>query len=153
MIDRVRLEGTTYAAPPQRFEAGTPNIAGAVGLGAALEFYQSWNPEEVSAHEARLLQRALEGVEGLKGLRLLGGGSPRLPLVSFAVEGVHSHDIATVFDTEGVAVRAGHHCCQPLMQSLGIPGTTRASFSPYNTEGEIDRFIGALEKTLTFFGS
>ncbi len=153
MIERVRLEGTTFAPPPQRFEAGTPNIAGAVGLAAALEFSRSWSRIEVEEHEARLLRRALEGMEGLEGVRVLGGGSPRLPLVSFTVEGVHSHDIATFFDTEDVAVRAGHHCCQPLMQSLEISGTTRASFSPYNTEAEVDRFVAALKKTLTFFGT
>lgn len=151
MIDRVSLEGTTYARPPLRFEAGTPNIAGAVGLAAALQFMRSWDLKAMARHEASLLDHALQRLGELKGVHVYGGTPPRLPLVSFIVDGIHTHDLATFLDVDQLAVRAGHHCCQPLMQCLGIAGTTRASFAPYNTIAEVDRLIASVEKTMHFF--
>lgn len=151
MIEKVALEGTTYAGPPEKFEAGTPHIAGAVALAAALEFLQSWDPEAMETHLQALLDRARDGLGALPGLRLLGTAGPRLPIVSFLVDGVHPHDIATFLDADGIAIRAGHHCCQPLMRKLGVAGTSRASFAPYNSLDEVDRLVTCVSKTIRFF--
>lgn len=152
MIERVSLEHTEFAAPPERFEAGTPHIAGAIALAAALEFLQQWDLNALQQYERQLWKHAAEGLSNLPGVRLLGDRSDqRLPVASFIVEGVHAHDLATFLDMDGVAIRAGHHCCQPLMRQLGISGTTRASFSPYNTMSEANRLIAGIDKTIQFF--
>lgn len=152
MIDRVSLEGTRYADPPQRFEAGTPHIAGALGLAAALDFLQGWDLPALQAHEWGLWRHAAGGLAQLPGVHLLGDQSDdRLPVVSFTIDGLHSHDLATFLDMDGIAIRAGHHCCQPLMRKLGIPGSNRASFAPYNNVTEVNRLIAGVEKTIQFF--
>ncbi len=143
MIRRVSFSETTFADPPARFEAGTPNIAGAVGLAAAIEFMSSMGDAAI-AHERALHDRMREGLLNIGGVSLLASGGDRAPLESFTLEGGHPHDIATILDLQGVAVRAGHHCAQPLMERFGVPATIRASVACYNTVDEIDAFLAAL---------
>jgi cysteine desulfurase/selenocysteine lyase len=146
MIRVVRFEGSTYADIPNRFEAGTPNIAGAIGLGAAAAWMDAVGIEAIAAHEARLLAAATEALSAIPGLRILGTAPDKVALVSFTLEGAHPHDIGTLLDLEGVAVRTGHHCAQPLMAHFGVPATTRASFACYNTLDEVARLASALVK-------
>ncbi len=145
MIRRVSLKETTFAEPPARFEAGTPNIAGAVGLAAAIEFMASLDDDAAMMHERALHERMRRGLLGIDGVSLLATGVDRAPLESFTLEGGHPHDIATILDMQGVAVRAGHHCAQPLMDRFGVPATIRASVACYNTQDEIDAFLAALK--------
>ncbi|MEE8137962.1 MAG: cysteine desulfurase [Thermoanaerobaculia bacterium] len=152
MIRSVTFEKTEYAEPPARFEAGTPNIAGAVGLGAAIDYLDSFDPEAVARHERELLAYATEAVSAVSGVRLIGTAREKASVVSFVIEGVHAHDVGTVLDSEGVAVRAGHHCAQPVMQRYGVPATARASFVLYNTLEEVDRLTAALAKVHQVFG-
>lgn len=152
MIHSVSFEKTTYAKPPARFEAGTPNISGAVGLAAAMEFLESLGFEAIRAHEDALIRYALERLEGAPGVTLVGTPRERSGVVSFLMEGVHPHDVGTVLDTEGVAVRAGHHCAQPLMERLGVAATVRASFGVYNGLDDVDRLVDALGKVRRLFG-
>ncbi len=151
MIEEVRFGGSTWAPPPARFEAGTPPIAGAVGLGAAVRWLDALGREAVAAHEAVLLQRATDGIRALPGVRILGTGGPKAAVLSFVVEGMHPHDVGTLLDQEGVAVRTGHHCTQPLLAALGVEATVRASFAVYNTVEEVDRFLASLEKIIRLF--
>lgn len=144
MIREVRFEGTTFADPPHKFEAGTPNIAGFVGLGAALDYLQASGFPGLAAHEHDLLAHATEAMHSVPGLRIIGEAADKVPVVSFLVEGAHAHDLATLLDHEGVAVRSGHHCAHPLMQFYGVPATLRASMAFYNTHEEIDVFIAAM---------
>lgn len=144
MIRRVSFGGTTFAEPPARFEPGTPNIAGAVGLAAAIVYVEALGVERVAAHERSLHGRMVEGLREVPGLRLLGDHDGRAPLQSFTVEGAHPHDLATVLDMSGVAVRAGHHCAQPLMDRFGVNATLRASLALYNTVEEVDAFLVTL---------
>lgn len=154
MIRRVTLDETTYAPPPQRFEAGTPPIAQAVGLGAAVRWLAAQDRAGAGTHLRGLTRRLLAGLEtldrGRGRIRPIGSRTlePRLPIVSFAVEGAHPHDIAQILDAHGVAVRAGHHCAQPLMDAFGIVGTTRASLALYNTEADVDALLNGLEDAL-----
>jgi len=148
MIRTVSFEGTTYADPPQRFEAGTPNIAGVIGLGAAVELLATLPWPEVIAREAELLAHLREVLESVAGLRILGDAPDKVPTVSFVVDGVHAHDLATLLDTHGVAVRSGHHCASPLMQHYGITASCRASLAFYNTHAEIERLRDALAASL-----
>ncbi len=141
MIRRVTFEETTYAEPPARFEAGTPNVAGAVGLAAALDYLEGLGLERVAAYEAELLAYALERVAELPGVRLIGTAPERLGILSMAIDGAHPHDIATILDRDGIAIRAGHHCAHPVMDHFGVPATARASLALYNTRDEIDRLI------------
>lgn len=152
MIHSVSFEKTTYAKPPARFEAGTPNISGAVGLAAAMEFLESLGFEAIRAHEDALIRYALERLESAPGVTLVGTPRERSGVVSFLMEGVHPHDVGTVLDTEGVAVRAGHHCAQPLMERLGVAATVRASFGVYNGLDDVDRLVDALGKVRRLFG-
>ena len=152
MILEVQLESSSYKAPPHRFEAGTPPIAGAVGLGAAVDYLTALGADAVREHEESLTRYALEALEGMGGIRVFGPRENRAGVISFAVLGVHAHDLATVLDTEGVAVRAGHHCAQPLMRLLGVPATARASFYVYNTRAEADALARAVEKAKGIFG-
>lgn len=145
MILEVRRDGITYAEPPLRFEAGTPNIAQIIGLGAALEFLQEIGLDRISAHEATLRDHARDRLGGLNWLNLYGGAEESGAILSFNIDGAHPHDVSTVIDRRGVAVRAGHHCAQPLMARLGTAATCRASFGLYTTCGEVDALAEALE--------
>jgi cysteine desulfurase/selenocysteine lyase len=144
MIRRVSFEGTKFADPPQRFEAGTPHIAGAVGLGAAIDYLQGLGRAAAAQHEQDLLLYATERLREVPGLRIIGESPDKIAVVSFVMEGVHAHDIGTVLDHKGVAVRAGHHCAMPLMDFYGVPATVRASFAFYNTREEVDRLVEGL---------
>ncbi|HVS63976.1 MAG TPA: cysteine desulfurase [Thermoanaerobaculia bacterium] len=155
MIERVSFAGTTFARVPERFEAGTPYIVGAVGLAAALDFLEEIGLEEIGAWEHALVERAVERLSPIAGLRLVGTGtellSRRAAIVSFLLEHAHAHDVGTFLDQEGIAVRTGHHCNQPLMERYGIPSTSRASFAIYNTLEEVDRLAAALQRISEFF--
>ncbi|MCU0305268.1 MAG: SufS family cysteine desulfurase [Thermoanaerobaculales bacterium] len=152
MILSVTWEKTRYAEPPHRFEAGTPNIAGAIGLAAALDYLDGLGPEAVAAHEAALLEAATEAVLSVPGVRLIGAARHRAGALSFVMDGIHPHDIGTILDTEGVAIRAGHHCAQPVMQRFGVSATVRASFAVYNTHEEIGRLVEGLYAVKEVFG-
>ncbi|MGZ5326083.1 MAG: cysteine desulfurase [Solirubrobacterales bacterium] len=153
MIKKVTKQGTTYADPPQRFEAGTPAIAQAVGMAAALRWLDAVGMDAALAHEREIADYALERLEGVEGLKLFGPprGPERIGPVSFELEGVHAHDVSEILDRHGVAVRAGHHCAQPLMDRLGVPATARASFGIYTTPAEIDQMIEGLEDARRVF--
>ncbi len=151
MIDEVSFERVTYASPPQRFEAGTPHIVGAVGLHAAIDWVNSVGIEAIDAHERALTAMARAEIARLKGVRLFGPDESA-GIVSFAVGDVHPHDVATILDEGGVAIRAGHHCAQPLMQWLGVPATARASFSAHANEADIDRLVAGIQRTQRIFG-
>ena len=153
MISNVTLEGTTFNEVPYRFEAGTPPIAEAVGLGAAIDYLNELGMDNVRAHEVQILSHAIPALQAVDGVTVHGPSNPaeRGAAVSFAIEGLHPHDIGTIMDREGVAVRAGHHCAKPLVRSLGSAATTRASFYVYNTVSEIDALVAAIEATKTFF--
>ena len=146
MIREVRFEGTVFNDPPHRFEAGTPNIAGHIGLGAAVDYLSALGMANVAAREAELLAHATEELLKIEGLRIIGNAPEKAAVISFLVEGAHAHDLATLLDLEGVAVRSGHHCAHPLMQFFGVPATCRASFAFYNTHAEVEAFVAALRK-------
>lgn len=151
MIEKVTFEKTTFKAPPARFEAGTPDISGAIALAAAIRFLQAQDRQALLAHEHDLLTYATEKLSDLEGLRILGTASEKVSLVSFTLEGTHPHDIATVLDADGIAIRAGHHCTQPLHQRFGLSASARASFAFYNTREEIDQLVDALQKIRVLF--
>jgi len=151
MILSVRYESFTCKAPPARFEAGTPNIAGAVGLGAALDYLEALGRERLQLHDEGLAVNAFDRIGALPGYKVLGPRTPRGGLVSFVPESVHPHDLTSFCDQKGVALRGGHHCNQPLMRKLGFPSTSRASFYLYNTPAEVDRLIAVLEEAHRFF--
>jgi len=146
MIASVTFERSTWAAVPSRFEAGTPDIAGVVGLGAAVDWLSALDRESVAVHEALLLRHASERVAAIPGVRLIGTARHKASVVSFVMDGVHPHDIATILDADGICVRAGHHCTQPLMRRLGVPATARASFALYSTTDEADALAAGLER-------
>ncbi|OKO88381.1 Cysteine desulfurase [Geobacillus proteiniphilus] len=150
MIDFVELYDSTWKELPWKFEGGTPIIAGAIGLGAAIDFLEQVGLDAIAAHEHELAQYALERMADIEGVTVYGP-KERAGLVTFNIDGVHPHDVATVLDAEGIAIRAGHHCAQPLMKWLGVTATARASFYLYNTKEEIDRFIAALQKAKEYF--
>jgi cysteine desulfurase/selenocysteine lyase len=154
MIRAVDDHSSTWAALPAKFEAGTPAIAEAAGLGAAVEYLSGLGMESVRAHEIDVTGYALERLGALDGLTVYGPqqAGARGSLVSFTIEGIHPHDLAELCNREGVCIRAGHHCAQPLMRRLGVPGTARASFSVYNTREDVDRLVGALEQARALFG-
>ncbi len=151
MIASVSFERTTYNRIPYKFEAGTPHIAGAIGLGAALEYLQTLGMTRAAAYEQELARYGAERLAALPGVRWIGQARERTAVFSLVIEGVHPHDVATVLDTEGIAVRAGHHCAQPIMDRFGVPATTRASLAFYNTRGEVDRLAEGLEKVRRIF--
>ena len=151
MIDRVDFDRITYAEPPLRFEAGTPPIVEAVGLGAAVDWLSRLDRGAIADHEAALYRRASEALSGVNGVRILGEAEGKGAVLSFTVEGAHAHDIAQLLDRYGVAVRAGTHCAEPLMRRLGVTSSVRASFALYNTTQEVDAFLEALDRTRTFF--
>ena len=146
MIREVRFEGTTFADPPHKFEAGTPNIAGFVGLGAALDYIESIGFEKMAAREHELLVYATAAMQSIPGLRIIGEAREKVPVIAFLIDGVHAHDLATLLDHEGVAVRSGHHCAHPLMQFYGVAATLRVSLAFYNTHAEIDAFVAAVSR-------
>jgi cysteine desulfurase/selenocysteine lyase len=152
MIRAVRFDGTTYAPPPARFEAGTPHIAGAVGLGAAISYIQELGLERIAEAEHDLLSYATERVAAIPGLRIVGTAREKAAVLAFVLEGIHPHDVGTVLDHHGVAVRTGHHCAMPLMERYGLPATTRASFAFYNTRAEVDQLVGALHAAREVLG-
>ena len=152
MILSVSIEQSSYNELPWRFEAGTPNISGAIGLGAALEFLQSLGIAAVAAHEHALLQLATERLSALPRLKLVGTAAAKAAVVSFTMEGVHPHDIGTILDGEGIAIRTGQHCAHPVMQRFGVPATARASLACYNTYEELDALVRGLHKVMEVFG-
>lgn len=152
MIHTVSFERSTYADVPQRFEAGTPNIAGVVALDAAIQYVQALGLDAIAAHESALLETATRELTALPGLRLVGTAPEKAGIASFVIDGIHPHDLGTILDMEGVAIRAGHHCAMPLMTRFGLPGTARASFAVYNTEDDIAVLLAALRKAQKLFG-
>ncbi|NIA67223.1 cysteine desulfurase [Pelagibius litoralis] len=152
MIRSVSFSETTYADPPHRFEAGTPPIVEVIGLGAAIDYVTAIGHDAIAAHEAGLLAYATERLQQIDGLTIYGTAKEKAAIISFGLEGIHPHDIGTIIDREGVAIRVGHHCAQPLMECLGLPATARASFGLYNTPAEVDVLARALEKVKELFG-
>ena len=152
MIQSVTFERTTYNDVPHKFEAGTPHIAGAIGLGAAVDFISGVGFGAIAAHERQLLAYATTALSNVPGLRLIGTAPNKASILSFVLDGVHAHDIGTIVDTEGVAIRTGHHCTQPVMDRFEIPATARASLAMYNTTAEIDQLVSALNKVREVFG-
>jgi cysteine desulfurase/selenocysteine lyase len=152
MIASVTLERSTWAPVPAKFEAGTPMIAEVIGLGAALDYLSAVGPTAIAAWEHELLAVASERVREIQGVRLVGTAPAKASVLSFVMEGVHPHDIGTVLDDEGIAIRAGHHCAQPVMQRFGVPATARASFAAYNTLEEVDALIHGLRRVRQVFG-
>ena len=153
MIRTVSFEASTWAEPPQRFEAGTPNIAGAVGLAAAIGYVRGIGLDRIAAHEAALLEHATEALRAMPGVELVGTAARKAGILSFVVDGIHPHDLGTILDTEGVAIRAGHHCAMPVMTRFGIPGTARASFALYNGERDVAALVAAIGKAQDMFGT
>ena len=152
MISKVTFEETTYNELPYKFEAGTPNIAGAIGLGAAIEYVSKIGIENIKEYETSLLEYATKQVSEIPGLRIIGSAKEKTSVLSFVLENIHPHDIGTFLDFEGVAIRTGHHCTQPVMQRFKIPATSRASFAMYNTKEEIDVLVNGLRKIIEVFG-
>ena len=151
MIARVTFEKTTYAPLPFKFEAGTTNIAGTLGLAAAIDYVSGLGYEAIAAHEATLLDRVLAGIATVPAVRLTGNPKERVAVLSMTIDGVHPHDAGTILDSEGIAIRAGHHCVQPLMDRFGVPATIRASFAFYNTVDECDALVAGLRKCVEVF--
>jgi cysteine desulfurase / selenocysteine lyase len=151
MISSVTFDKTTYNKLPYKFEAGTPDIAGVIGLGAALKYVNGLGIENIGAHEHDLLEYATAKVSAIPGVRLVGTAKEKAAVVSFVMEGIHPHDIGTILDQQGIAIRTGHHCSQPIMDRFGIPATARASFAVYNTRSEIDALVGGIKKVKEVF--
>ena len=152
MIRSVTFEKTTYNALPYKFEAGTPHIAGGIGLGAALDYVQAIGLDTIRAYEHTLLGYATAALAALPGVRIIGTAQEKASVISFVRDEVHPHDIGTILDLEGIAIRTGHHCAQPVMARFGVPATARMSLAFYNTREEIDALVGALHKVLEVFG-
>jgi cysteine desulfurase/selenocysteine lyase len=152
MIASVTFEKTTYNVVPHKFEAGTPNIAGAIGLGAALDYLDEIGMDRIAAYENDLVEYAVEAIGSVDGVRLIGMPRERAGAVSFMIGNIHPHDAGTILDREGIAIRAGHHCSQPVMDFYGVPATCRASFALYNTKQEVDRLVAGIEKVKEVFG-
>jgi len=152
MISQVTREGSTWAEVPQKFEAGTPNIAGAVGLSEAIRYLREVGMDRIRAHEADLTEYALDRLSGVRGIDVFGPRAGRAGVVSFRYGDIHAHDLATILDQRGIAIRAGHHCNQPLMDRLGVSATARASLYLYNTRAEIDALVEGLHFASDVFG-
>jgi len=151
MIRSVTWEKTTYVPAPGKFEAGTPPIAAAIGLGAAIDYLNALGLDRIAAHEHELLAYATEKLSAIPGLRILGNAKDKASVISFVVDGIHPHDMGSLLDGEGIVVRAGHHCAQPVMARLGVPATTRASFAYFNTREEVDSLVSAVVKAMELF--
>ncbi|KAI5914502.1 aminotransferase class V-fold PLP-dependent enzyme [Thauera sp. 2A1] len=152
MIETVSFERSTFAPAPQRFEAGTPHIAGAVALATAIDYVLEIGLERIGAHEHALLARATAAVQALPGVRIIGTAAHKAGVLSLVVDGIHPHDLGTILDADGVAIRAGHHCAMPVMTRYGIPGTARASFALYNNDEDVDALVRAIRKAQDMFG-
>jgi cysteine desulfurase/selenocysteine lyase len=152
MISSVSFEKTTYNVIPHKFEAGTPNIAGTIGLGAAIDYVNEIGFENLAPYEHELLVYATEALSRIPGVRLIGTAKEKAAVISFVMDGLHPHDVGTVLDQEGIAVRTGHHCAQPLMDRFGVPATTRASLAFYNTFEEVDALIKGIQKVKEILG-
>jgi cysteine desulfurase/selenocysteine lyase len=151
MIELVTFEKTTFAKPPHRFEAGTPHVSGAIGLGAALDYLNELGIDRIRAYEDELLARGTEALSGIPSLTMIGTARRKSCVLSFLIDGIHPHDVGTILDHEGIAVRVGHHCAQPVMQHFDVPATTRASLSFYNTFEEIDRLVTGIGRVIEVF--
>jgi cysteine desulfurase/selenocysteine lyase len=151
MISSVTFKKTTYNVVPNKFEAGTPNIAGSVGLGAAIDYLRSLDVQALQSYEHELLDYGTAALSSVPGVRLVGTAARKASILSFVMDDVHPHDIGTILDQEGVAIRTGHHCTQPLMERLSVPATARASLALYNTKEEIDALVGALARVREIF--
>ena len=151
MIRTVSFEESTWNDLPYKFEAGTPNIAGAIGLGAAIEFVTALGMDAIAAYEHEVLEYATEALGEMGGIRIIGTAPEKAGIVSFVVDGVHPHDVGTIADQNGVAIRAGHHCAMPLMRRYRVPATSRASLALYNTRADIDALVAGLHKVKEIF--
>lgn len=151
MISHVTFAETTYNSLPYKFEAGTPPIAQAIGLGAAIDYIESLGFSKIVEHERQLLQRVSEQLSTIEGLKIIGTAAHKAAICSFTLENIHPHDLGTFLDQQGIAVRTGHHCAQPVMDFFGVPATTRASFSLYNTAEEVDLLVAAIGEARRFF--
>ena len=151
MILEVKFSGTLFNELPYKFEAGTPNISGAAGLGAAIDYLKNLDMHTVEEHESNLLAKMIERLKLLEGVRLIGTAKEKIAVQSFIIQDIHSHDIGTILDHQGIAIRTGHHCAMPAMEFFGLSGTARASLSVYNNEEDIDRFISGLAKVMEIF--
>ena len=151
MIKSVTFEKTIYNDLPYKFEAGTPNIAGAIGLGAAVDYVQSVGYEAFGAHEDELLEYGTKALSSIGGLRIIGTAPRKAGILSFVIDNIHPHDIGTILDAEGIAVRTGHHCAQPVMQRFQIPATARASLAMYNTKEDIDALVRGIDRAIEVF--
>ncbi|MGK2927866.1 MAG: aminotransferase class V-fold PLP-dependent enzyme, partial [Lysobacterales bacterium] len=151
MIERVTFEKSTWNAVPAKFEAGTPNIAGVVGLGAAVDYLEGLGLEAIAAHESAVLSYATERLQAIEGLTIIGTAREKAGVISFTLGDIHPHDLGTIIDHYGVALRTGHHCAMPVMQFFDVPATARASFGLYNTIGEVDVLAAALENARAMF--
>ncbi|MDE2273873.1 MAG: aminotransferase class V-fold PLP-dependent enzyme, partial [Gammaproteobacteria bacterium] len=151
MIRTVRFSGSTWNELPHKFEAGTPHIAGAIGLGAAADYLQNVGMDRIARHDQELLDYGSERLQHVRGLRLVGTAPAKVGVLSFVMDGIHPHDIGTIVDQEGVAIRTGHHCAMPVMERFGIPATARASLAFYNTRDDIDALVAALGKVHEVF--
>ena len=151
MIRSVTFEKTLYNVLPYKFEAGTPNIAGGIGLGAAIDYLSQVGLDLVTEYERELLDYATEAVSTITGVQIIGTAREKAGILSFVLEGVHAHDVGTILDQEGIAIRTGHHCAMPVMQRFGVPATARASLAFYNTREEVDALVGAIHKVKRMF--
>ena len=145
------FERTTFAPLPQKFEAGTPHVAGAIGLHAAIDWATTIGMDAIESHEDALLALATERLHAIPGVRIHGESCSKAAVIAFTVDGVHPHDVGTVLDAEGVCIRAGHHCCAPLMQRFGVAAMARASFGPYNVDSDVDALASGLERVRELF--
>lgn len=150
MIEHVSIQSSTYQKPPYKFEAGTPNIGGAIGLGAAISYLEQCDRQALNEAEDKLVRSTVSALQQMPGVKIIGEPATRSSVVSFVIDSGHPHDVGTLLDQQGVAVRTGHHCTMPLMESLGVPGTIRASFSYYSNQHDVDRLIKGVDKALTF---
>ena len=151
MILSVSFDKTQFNELPYKFEAGTPNIAGTIGLAPALDYLDQLGLDAIAAHEHDLVERATAGLEQIPGVRLIGTAENKASVVSFLLDAIHAHDVGTFLDQDGIAVRAGHHCAQPLLQRFGVPATVRASFGLYNTMQEVDRLVASVRRVAEYF--
>jgi cysteine desulfurase/selenocysteine lyase len=152
MIKSVTFEKTVYNDVPQKFEAGTPNISGAIALGTAIDYILDIGMENIAKHEDELLKYATEEIKKIEGIKVIGNAKHKASVLSFVMENVHPHDIGTIMDTQGVAIRAGNHCTQPIMDFYSIPATARASFAIYNNKNDVDKLVSSVKKTMEIFG-
>jgi len=151
MIRTVTLERSTYAPIPEKFEAGTPAIANTIGLGAAIDYINALDFEAAAAYEHELLEYATERLADIPEVTIIGTAAEKASVLSFTIEGIHPHDIGTILDQQGIAIRAGHHCAQPVMQFFDVPATARASFAFYNTREEVDKLADSIQKVIEVF--